>query len=211
MTDLTELTDEPEVIEGDAEANRWTNYGKDRVYLNDNDFSGEYDAYIDLETGEFVCDYSSDFQMDIEDGTATITKHWVGGGEEHSEVVVIVRLFETEDDEEENEAEGQDSDDERDLEAVSPETAAEDYQWLYEGRRYRGYKFDRDRYEGENTWGVHQSAGPGVLWHETTVERVGDGEYRAACSCPANKKQGECSHVHAVVARIEDAVAVEGR
>lgn len=93
---LTELVDEPELVEGTGEANRWQNYGKDRIYINDNDFSGKYDAYIDLQTGEFVCDYSSDFQMEIDDGTATITKHWVGGGEEHSEVVAVVQLFETE-------------------------------------------------------------------------------------------------------------------
>lgn len=103
MQELTEFTSEPEVIEGNAEANRWQNYGKDRVYLNDNDFSGKYDAYIDLETGEFVCEYSSDFRMEIEDGTATVTKHWTASGEEYSEVVVVIQLFETENEGEEEE------------------------------------------------------------------------------------------------------------
>lgn len=107
MSELTELTDDPEVIEGNAEANRWTKYGKDRVYLNDNDFSGKYDAYIDLETGEFVCEHSKDFQIEIEDGTATITSNWTAKGEEYSEVVVVVELYETEDECDEAEAESE--------------------------------------------------------------------------------------------------------
>jgi hypothetical protein len=102
MTELTELTNDPEVVEGDGEANRWTKYGKDRVYLNDNGFSGKYDAYIDLKTGKFECEYPSDYRMEIEDGTATITKHWSSHGEDYSEVVVVVDLFDAEDDDEDN-------------------------------------------------------------------------------------------------------------
>ena len=129
MSENTELSEkvqdsEIEVLEGDADADRWTNYGKDRVYLNNNDFSGKYDAYVDLEAGEFVCDYSSDFRMEIEDGVATITKDWTEHRHheenvEHSEVVVRVRLWETEDEEEEGETEAEDADEDDENETES--------------------------------------------------------------------------------------------
>jgi len=126
MSENTEFSEkvedsEIEVIEGDADADRWTNYGKDRVYLNNNDFSGKFDAYVDLETGEFVCDYSSDFRMEIENGVATVTKHWSASGEDYSEVVVRVRLWETEDEEEEeeDETETEDADEEDENETES--------------------------------------------------------------------------------------------
>jgi hypothetical protein len=117
-TELSEKVQdsEIEVLEGDADADRWTNYGKDRVYLNNNGFSGKFDAYVDLETGEFVCDYSSDFRMEIENGVATITKHWSASGEDYSEVVVRVRLWETE--EEEEEVEDDAEDDENETESI---------------------------------------------------------------------------------------------
>ena len=151
-TDLTEQTeDSPEVLEGNAEADRWTNYGKDRVYLNDNDFSGKYDAYIDLQEGEFVCDYSSDFRMGIEEGVATITKHWTGSGEEHSEVVVRVRLWETEDEEEEDETEAEDerSDNENETEEQEAETNDEEMATVDKLEKDREYNSNRSTIDSE--------------------------------------------------------------
>lgn len=209
MTDLTELTNDPKVVKGTAEANRWQNYGKDRVYLNNNDFSGKYDAYIDLETGEFVCEYSSNFRMEIEDGTAKITKHWTGNGEEYSKVVVIVDLFETGDDSKEtaddNEASdsGQKDVNNRSSAVVAPDDVHEDYKWLYEGRRFHNYRFDYKRYDGKHTLGVQQFVGPGILWHKVTITARDDGAYDAKCSCQAFANNGECSHTHAVIAKRE--------
>lgn len=213
-TDLTEQTeDNPEVLEGNAEADRWTNYGKDRVYLNDNDFSGKYDAYIDLQEGEFVCDYSSDFRMEIEEGVATITKHWTEHRHheenvEHSEAIVRVRLWETEDGEEDatetedGETETEQTEDkggETQTQTVSEESAAEEYRWLYEGQRWANYHFDRvDAYTHKVRQG---SFGGGIMKHEVGAEPNGDGTYKVSCTCEKFAKTGECSHVHASVAR----------
>jgi len=149
MTENTELSEkvqdsEIEVIEGDADADRWTNYGKDRVYLNNNDFSGKFDAYVDLETGEFVCDYSSDFRMEIENGVATVTKHWSASGEDYSEVVVRVRLWETEDEEdEETEAEYDTEEDENETEEQEAETTDEEMATVDKLKKDREYNTNR--------------------------------------------------------------------
>lgn len=65
MTDLTELTDEPEIVGGeaaeDAELDRWQNYGKDRLYFNaatsgTGPVPGTANCHLDLQTGEAVMD-----------------------------------------------------------------------------------------------------------------------------------------------------------
>lgn len=92
--DLTEMTeDEPDVIEGDVEVNRWTEYGHDRVYIDLDDTNRE--AFIDLQDEELVKDYPGDYRMEIENGVAEITKHW---GEDNSKVVTRIELWESEGD-----------------------------------------------------------------------------------------------------------------
>ena len=142
---------EIEVLEGDADADRWTNYGKDRVYLNNNDFSGKFDAYVDLETGEFVCDYSSDFRMEIENGVATVTKHWSASGEDYSEVVVRVRLWSTEDEEEEDETEVEDegSDNENETEEEEAETTDEEIAIVDKLEKDREYNSNKPTVDSE--------------------------------------------------------------
>lgn len=212
MDELTEIVDGPEVIEGSGEANRWQKYGKDRIYLNDTDLANTTNPYIDLQETEFVLGWNDtygdapDVRMEVEDGLATITKHWSRQGEDYSKTVVLVRLFGG-GDEDDRPADAGERVEGRDLIELSPEDAGEDYEWLYEGRRFANYRIDRDHYDGEDVYAVHQSTGPGILWHGTKVERVGDGEYRAACSCPANAENGECSHVHAVIAKTEHRIS----
>ena len=79
--DLTEQTENPELLEGDGNIDRWTNYGKDRIYLNDfRKVPNTGSAFIDLKNGEVVCEvpnvYSHkakhDLEMEIKDNVATI-------------------------------------------------------------------------------------------------------------------------------------------
>lgn len=94
---LSELVEEPTVIEGEGEANRWQKYGKDRIYLNDNNFSGKAKAWIDLQTGKLELGDSlqnpPNMIMQIKDGVATISR------EEIDNVYLRVQLWDTEEDE----------------------------------------------------------------------------------------------------------------
>ncbi len=49
----------------DVRADRWTNYGHDRLYLNDL-FTSTTDAYVDLETGEVVVDGTKTRTTDLD-------------------------------------------------------------------------------------------------------------------------------------------------
>jgi len=49
----------------DARTGRWTNYGKDRLYINDL-FTSTTDAYVDLETGEVVVDGTKTRTTDLD-------------------------------------------------------------------------------------------------------------------------------------------------
>lgn len=81
--DISDLVDEPTVTDGDVEVSRWTNYGKDRLYIDGSDitvaFGHKVNPYIDLETGEFDLDANlrnpPEHHAEIENGVATVYKY----------------------------------------------------------------------------------------------------------------------------------------
>ena len=102
---LAALTDDPTVIESDGgvEIDRWTKYGKDRLYIDtgtNHSIPRKAECYIDLKASELVCETddvygsSPDVRMNVdEDGVATLTKHWSHQGTDHEKTVLVIDLF----------------------------------------------------------------------------------------------------------------------
>lgn len=136
MTDLTELTTDAEIttVESNAKVNgseyvsRWTNYGKDRLYINNWSSVG---LWIDLQTGSLETDNAMcAFSLDVDEDarTATIKK---STGTEKELVIDLDPAFEPEDDADEDNDEDECADE--DDEAVLVTDGGEE-EWLVYGQ-----------------------------------------------------------------------------
>lgn len=85
MTDLTQLTDDPEIesvesngkVNGSEYVSRWTNYGHDRLYINN---WSRADIWLNLQTGEVEHDNAGGarYTVEVNEDAHTVTIRFTG-------------------------------------------------------------------------------------------------------------------------------------